>query len=66
MMIVLKEKQPPKAPSPIEVTLSGIIVLAQPTIRVLVEVSIIALQSSLESYTGFPSSTMIEFKDVQP
>ena len=63
-MIVLKEKQPPKAPLPIEVTLSGIIVVAQPAIKVLVEVSIIALQSSLESYTVFPSFTMIEVKEV--
>ena len=50
---------------PIDVTLSGIIVSAQPVIKVLVEVSIIALQSSLESYTVFPSFTMIELKEVQ-
>ena len=51
---------------PIEVTLSGIIVVAQPAIKVLVEVSIIALQSSLESYTVFASFTMIDLKERQP
>ena len=63
--IEFKEEQLSKAESPIEVTLSGIIVVAQPTIKVLVEVSIIALQSSLESYIEFPSFTMIELKEVQ-
>ena len=63
--IEFKEEQLSKAESPIEVTLSGIIVSAQPVIKVLVEVSIIALQSSLESYTVFPSFTMIELKEVQ-
>ena len=63
--IDLKEVQPEKAKSPIEVTLSGIIVAAQPAIKVLVEVSIIALQSSLESYTEFPSFTMIDLKELQ-
>ena len=48
---------------PIEITLFGIIVVAQPVIKVLVEVSIIALQSSLESYTVFSSFTMIELKE---
>ena len=64
--IELKELQPLKASSPIEVTLSGIIVVAQPVIKVLVEVSIIALQSSLESYTVFPSFTIIVLKELQP
>ena len=64
--IELKELQPLKASSPIEVTLSGIIVVAQPVIKVLVEVSIIALQSSLESYKVFPSFTMIDLKERQP
>ena len=64
-LIELSEVQPLKAESPIEVTPSGIIVVAQPAIKVLVEVSIIALQSSLESYTVFPSFTMIDLKDLQ-
>ena len=63
--IELKVVQQRKADSPTEVTLSGIIVVAQPVIKVLVEVSIIALQSSLESYTEFPSFTMIELKEAQ-
>ena len=63
--IELSEVQLLKAESPIEVTPSGIIVVAQPAIKVLVEVSIIALQSSLESYTVFPSFTMIDLKELQ-
>ena len=64
--IEVKEVQYEKAHSPIEVTLSGIIVEAQPKINLLVEVSIIALQLFLESYIVFPSSTLIVVKDVQP
>ena len=44
------------------VTLLGIIVDLQPAIRVLDEVSIIALQLSRESYVVFSPSTMIEVK----
>ena len=65
-LIELSEVQPLKAESPIEVTPSGIIVVAQPAIKVLVEVSIIALQLFLESNTVFPSSTIIEVNKVQP
>ena len=63
--IEVKDEQLKKADPPIEVTLSGIIVVAQPTINLLVEVSIIALQLFLESYTLFPSSTIIEVKEIQ-
>ena len=66
IVTVVKDVHPEKAPSPIEVTLSGIIVEAQPTINLLVKVSFIALQLFLESYTVFPSSTIIEVKEVQP
>ena len=41
--------QPQKASTPIEVTLLGIIVFLHPPIRVLVDVSIMALQLSRES-----------------
>ena len=58
--------QPQKAPLPILVTLLGMNVFTQPYNRELVEVSIIALQSSRESYTGFPLSTLIEVKELQP
>ena len=39
------------------VTLEGIVVVLHPTISVLVEVSIIALQLSLLSYFEFPATT---------
>ena len=54
--------QPQKAPGPIVVTELGIIVLWHPVIRVLLSVSIIALQLLRESYLGFPFSTTIEVK----
>ena len=57
--------QPPKAFFPIDVTLWGIIVPPQPITRVFVAVSIIALQSCLESYFVFPSPTMMEVKASQ-
>ena len=38
----------------------------QPTIRLFVSVSIIALQPSRESYTGLPSATTILSSDTQP
>ena len=52
-----KPQQLAKAFPPIEVTVLGITVFLHPNIRVLVPVSIIALQLSLESYAKFPSST---------
>ena len=42
------------------VTLLGITVPLQPTFKVFVAVSMMALQSLRESKTGFPSSTFIE------
>ena len=50
---------------PIFVTELGIIVVLLPHIKLLVSVSIIALQLSRESYFGFPLSTTIEFRLVQ-
>ena len=47
-------------------TLEGITVFLQPAINAFSEVSIIALQLSRESYTVFPSSTMIDIKLLQP
>jgi hypothetical protein len=49
----------------IAVTLFGIVELLQPQNRVFVEVSIIALQPSLESYIGFPSSTLMDDRFLQ-
>ncbi len=48
------------------VTLLGIVVVLQPAIRVFVADSIIALQLSLESYLGLPSSTIINVRPLQP
>ena len=46
------------------VTLLGTTEFSQPIIRVLVAVSIIALQFSRLSYIGFPDSTVIASKPV--
>ena len=51
--------------SPISVTESGITVLAHPCIRRFVLVSMMALQLFRESYTVFPSFTMIDLKELQ-
>ena len=51
----VKPSQPENERSPIVVTVLGTVVLSHPTTIVLVAVSMMALQSSLESYTGFPS-----------
>ena len=55
-----------KAPFPIEVILETIFVALQPDINVLVFVSIMALQSSRESYTAFPLSTFKTSKFEHP
>ena len=47
------------------VTLLGMTVVLQPIIRVLLNVSIIALQLLRESYVEFPLSTMIVFRPLQ-
>ena len=52
--------------SPMDTTLSGIKVLLQPDIRVFEAVLIIALQPLRESYTEFPSSTVIDVRLSQP
>ena len=61
----VKPLQPSKADLPIEVTELGMIVFLQPLSRVLVAVSIIALQTYLESYTVFPLSTVMLSKPLQ-
>ena len=57
---VRPEERPSKAELPMAVTVVGITVLLQPATRMLVEVSIIALQLSRLSYFVFPSNTTIE------
>lgn len=61
-----RDLQPIKAPAPIFLTLSGITVSLHPTIRVFEDVSIIALQLFLLSYTVFLLSTFMLDNDVQP
>ena len=51
---------------PMLVTLLGIIVLLQPVIKVLEDVSIIALQLLRESYFVFPPETVIDVRPLQP
>ena len=62
----VKPVQPEKALLTIDVTELGITVFLHPAINSLAEVFIIALQDSLESYTGLPSSTTIDVKPEQP
>ena len=49
-----------------EITLLGIKEPLHPIINVLEDVSIMALHLSRESYLGFPSSTINEFRPLQP
>ncbi len=65
MATEVRPKHFSKAYLPIEVTVFGITVLRQPTTKQLVDVSIIALQLSRESNTGFPGSTTISISLVQ-
>ena len=62
----VRPEQPENALLPMFVTLFGIIVFLQPKTKVLVVVSIMALQLSRESYTAFPEATLIEAKLSQP
>ena len=48
------------------VTVLGMMVFLQPATKVLVAVSIIALQLSRLSYIVFPASTTMEVKEEQP
>ena len=62
----VKLLQPQKAYLLIEETELGMIVFLQPHSKLLVAVSIKALQLSLESYTVFPLSTVMLSKSKQP
>ena len=66
MVMELKSPQPEKALLPMLVTLLGITVFLQPEIRLLLAVSIIALQPSRESYFALFASTTILFRLLQP
>ena len=62
----VREEQPENAYSPMLVTELRIMVDWHPAIRVLVAVSIMALQFSRESYTVLPLSTTKEVRLSQP
>ena len=65
-MIIEVKPDHANASTPIDVTVLGIIVFWHPEIKVFVAVSMMALLLSRESYTVFPSSTVMVSKLVQP
>ena len=58
----VKLEQPEKAEEPMLVTLLGMVVFWQPVINILLSLSMIALQLSLESYLELLGATTIEVK----
>ena len=66
MVIEVKPEQPENARLPMDVTLLGMIVFLHPAIKVLLLVSMMALQLLRESYFVLPFSTTIEVKPEQP
>ena len=66
MVMEVKLLQPLKHPSPKRVMELGILLFLHPTTNSLVEVRIIALQFSLESYTVLAASTSIRSRLLQP
>ena len=66
IVMEVRPVQPEKAKLPIEVMVLGIVEFLHPFIRVLVSVSMIALQLLRESYLGLPASIFIEARLVQP
>ena len=66
MVMEVKLLQPEKQDFPKLVTELGILLFLHPTTNTLVEVLIIALQFSLESYTVLAASTSIRSRLLQP
>ena len=64
MCIDVRPVQPEKAESPMLVTSCRIIVFLQPSISVFYDVSMMALQSCLESYFWLLFATVIDFSPV--
>ena len=62
----VKVSKPPKASSPMLVTVLGIVVFLHPDTSVFVAFSMMALQPLRESYLAFPLSTFIDVKPEQP
>ena len=65
MMTEMRLLHPKKAKEAMDVTLLGMVVFLQPCIKVLLAVSIIALQLSRESYFVLPLSTLMEVRPIQ-
>ena len=66
MVTSVRPSQPKNASSPMEVTVFGTIVFLQPTIRVLLAVTMRALQLLRESKLGLPFSTIMLSRALQP
>ena len=66
MSIDSRLEQPLKADSPMLVTVAGMTVFLHPATSLLVRVSIIALQSSRQSYLVLPLATVMLAKLEQP
>ena len=64
--MLVNSLQSQNALSPMRVTLDGIFVFLQPCIRVFVSFFIMALQSSLLSYTVLSASTTMLVNPLQP
>ena len=64
--MLVNPSQPANARFPIEVTVAGIIDVLNPSINVLVAVSIMALQLSRLSYISLALSIIIVVNPVQP
>ena len=66
MLMLVRPLQLLNAYFPMLVTDEGMVVVLQPATRVLLAVSIMALQLLRESYFVFPASTLMLVKPVQP
>ena len=66
MTMLVRPVQPLKAPSSISVTESGMTVFLHPAIKVLLSVSMMALQLSRESYFSLLYDTTMLVRPVQP
>ena len=65
MVTEVRSVQPKNESSPMAIMDGGKVVFLQPVIKVLLSVSIIALQLFRESYAGLPSATEIEVRPLQ-
>ena len=66
MVTEVRPLQPEKTEEPMLVTVLGMAVFLQPAIRVLLAVSIMALQLLRESYFVLPFATLMLVRPLQP